>query len=168
MTAGFELDGSVQLAASLSESALRTGGLCDRMDREYRLRDRAAQATRTIPFVMNIPIVSSAGSLNPAPNCGPDTGYYWSIRQISAIGFTAGQVTIYVDNIAGQPIWTQTGSAVGIYVSDYGKSHKPIHPNSNLAVNCTGITSANNQVIIYGDADQVESWLWPWYLGTVE
>ena len=163
-----DADLSLSLSAALGGLSAQVGGMCDRMDRDNRFRDRVAQASRVVPFVMNVPIVSSAGSLSPAPNCGPDVGYYWSIRRLAATGFTVGNVVVYIDNIAGQPIWVAAGATIGVTVADWGKGHQFVHPNSSLAVNCTGITSANNQVIIYGDADQVESWLWPWYLGTVE
>ena len=163
-----DADLSVSLSAGLGGLSAQIGGLCDRMDRDNRIRERAAQASRVVPFVLNIPIVSSAGSLNPAPNCGPDLGYFWSIRRLAATGFTAGNVVVYIDNIAGQPIWTAAGGALGVVLSDWGNGHQFVHPNSNLAVNCTGITSANNQVVIYGDADQFESWLLPWYQGTVD
>jgi hypothetical protein len=163
-----DADLSLSLSAALGGLSARVGGLCERLDRDTRFREKAAQASRVVPFIMNIPISGSAGSLNPAPNCGPDVGYFWSIRRLSATGFTAGNVVVYIDSTAGQPIWIVTGAAIGIYESDWGKGHQFIHPNSNLAVNATGITSANNQVIIYGDADQFESWLLPWYQGTVD
>ena len=163
-----DADLSLSLSAALAGLSAQVGGMCDRMDRDNRFRDRVAQASRVVPFVMNVPIVSSAGSLSPAPNCGPDVGYYWSIRRLAATGFTVGNVVVYIDNIAGQPIWVAAGATIGVTVADWGKGHQFVHPNSNLAVNCTGITSANNQVVIYGDADQFESWLLPWYQGTVD
>jgi len=163
-----DADLGVSLSAAVGGLTAQMSVLTDRLDRDNRFRERAAQASRVVPFVMNIPISGSAGSLNPAPNCGPDTGYFWSIRRLAATGFTAGNVIVYIDNIAGQPIWYATGAAIGVTLNDWGKGHQFIHPNSNLAVNCTGITSANNQVIIYGDADQFESWLLPWYQGTVD
>jgi len=79
-----DADLSLSLSAALGGLSAQVGGMCDRMDRDNRFRDRVAQASRVVPFVMNVPIVSSAGSLSPAPNCGPDVGYYWSIRRLAA------------------------------------------------------------------------------------
>lgn len=152
-----EADFGVSLVASLNGLADRVGGLCDRLDHEARFRQAAAQAFRQVPFIINVTLTAGAGNLNPSP-FGPDTGYYWSIRKLSAVGFTAGSVNTYVDNIGGEPIVPYPVSAV----NTFGKGEQLIHPGSSIAVNATGITGT---VQLWGQADQFETWLLPWYLG---
>lgn len=147
---GLDLSVFAQLAASIN-------GLAARMDREAQQRQRAAQAMRQVPFILNVPLVAGAATINPSP-AGPDTGYYWSIRKIAAVGFTAGTVNTYVDNTGGEPIvpFPQAG------VVTFGGGDQLLHPNSNIAIVASGITGT---VQIWGKADQFESWLLPWYLG---
>jgi hypothetical protein len=166
VTAGADLDLEVSLRAGLGSLVQGIGLMNDKLEREWRFRQKAAQATRQIPFVINLPIASSAGNFNPVPgSLGPDIGYYWSIRRLSATGFTAGQVNLYIDSVNGEPLWTFTGSAVGIYVQNWGKGHQMVHPGSTLAISATGITGG--PVVVYGSADQFESWLLPFYMGSV-
>jgi hypothetical protein len=154
----------VSLSANIGALARSTKGLCERLDREHAFRQRALQATRQIPFVINLPIAGGAGSLNPVPATGPDVGYFWSIRRLSATGFSAGTVIISIDSTAGEPIQTFTGATIGTYVQTFGKGHQMVHPNSNLAISAAGITGT---VIVYGSADQFESWLLPFYMGSI-
>jgi hypothetical protein len=149
----------VQLAASLDGLARRVGGLCDRMDRDAAFIQRANQAYVQVPFIINTVLSSGAVTLNPVPNGpGPDLGYFWSIRKLSAVGFTAGTVNLYVDNTGGEPIvpFPQTG------VFTFGKGEQVMNPGSTIALVASGITGT---VQIWGKADQIESWLWPWYIG---
>jgi hypothetical protein len=154
-----EADLSVSLAASLGGLAASVGGLCSRMDREVALRQRAAQAFRQVPIVINVPLVAGAANLNPT-TVGPDVGFYWSVRKLSAVGFSAGSVSLYVDNTGGEPIVPFTQAAV----NTFGKGEQLLHPNSSIAVLAAGITGT---VQIWGQADQFESWLLPWYMGAI-
>jgi hypothetical protein len=156
---GIELDGGVSLQASLNGLTAAIGGMCQRMDREAAFRQRANEAFRQVPFIINVPLVAGAATINPS-QAGPDAGFYWSIRKLSAVGFTAGTVNTYVDNTGGEPIVPFTVSAV----NTFGKGEQLMHANSNIAIVATGITGT---VQIWGQADQFEQWLLPWYLGTV-
>jgi hypothetical protein len=156
---GIEIDGGVSLQASLNGLTAAVSGMCQRLDREWQFRQRANDAFRVVPFIINVPLVSGAATLNPT-QAGPDAGYYWSIRKLSAVGFTAGTVDTYVDNTGGEPIVPFTVSAV----NTFGKGEQLLHPNSNIAVVASGITGT---VQLWGQADQFESWLLPWYAGTV-
>jgi hypothetical protein len=156
---GIEIDGGVSLQASLNGLTAAVSGMCQRLDREWQFRQRANDAFRVVPFIINVPLVSGAATLNPT-QAGPDAGYYWSIRKLSAVGFTAGTVSTYVDNTGGEPIVPFTVSAV----NTFGKGEQLLHPNSNIAVVASGITGT---VQLWGQADQFESWLLPWYAGTV-
>lgn len=152
-----EADFGVSLVASLNGLASRIGEFCDRMDREVQFRQAATQAFRSVPFIINVPLVAGASTINPSV-IGPDIGYYWSIRKLAAVGFTAGTVNTYVDAVNGEPIvpFPQAG------VATFGKMEQLINPNSSVAVSATGITGT---VQIWGKADQFEAWLLPWYGG---
>jgi hypothetical protein len=156
---GIELQGGVSLQASLDGLTAAVSGMCGRMDREFQFRQRANDAFRVVPFIINVPLTAGAATINPTQS-GPDAGFYWSIRKMSAVGFTAGTVSTYVDNTGGEPIVPFTVSAV----NTFGKGEQLLHPNSNIAVEAAGITGT---VQIWGQADQFESWLLPWYMGTV-
>lgn len=152
-----DADLSVSLSAALGGLATQIGRLGARLDRESAFRQQAMEAFRQVPFIINVPLVAGAATINPAP-AGPDTGYYWSIRRLAAVGFTAGTVNTYVDNTGGEPIVPFPQSAV----FTFGKGEQLINPNSNIAIVAAGITGT---VQIWGRADQFESWLLPWYLG---
>lgn len=156
---GLDIQAGVSLQAGMAELTAAISGMCQRMDREWKFRERANDAFRQVPFIINVPLVAGAATLNPT-QAGPDAGYYWSIRKLSAVGFTAGTVDTYVDNTGGEPIVPFTVSAV----NTFGKGEQLLHPNSNIAVVAAGITGT---VQIWGQADQFESWLLPWYMGTV-
>jgi hypothetical protein len=151
-------DLAVQLCASLDGLAARVGGLSDRYDQRLRQQGRAAQVIRQVPFIINVPIVGGAGLLNPSP-AGPDIGYYWSIRKLSAVGFTAGTVNTYIDNTGGEPIVPFPVTAV----NTFGKMEQLLNPGSAVAVVAAGITGT---VQLWGRADQFEVWALPWYMGT--
>lgn len=153
-----DADLTVSLSAALGGLTAAVGGLCTRMDREAAHRQRAGEAFRQVPFIINVPLTAGAATLNPSP-VGPELGYYWSIRKLAAVNFTAGTVNTYIDNIGGEPIVPFPAAAV----NTFGKGEQLIHPSSNIAVVAAGITGT---VQIWGKADQFESWLLPWYIGT--
>ena len=160
MSAGLDAEFGVSLAASLDGLAARVGGLCDRLDREALFRARANESYRQVPIVINIPLTAGATTAmqaNPSSH-GPPTGYYWSIRKLAAVSFTAGSVNTYIDNTAGEPLVPFPAAAV----NTFGKGEMMMHPGSRIAVSATGITGL---VQIWGQADQFETWLLPWYIG---
>jgi hypothetical protein len=161
MSAGLEVDVSAQLCAAVSGLSARLARADASTAAQAQL---AAQEYQQIPFVINLPIAAGAGSLNPVPATGPDVGYWWSIRRLSATGFSAGTVILFIDSTAGEPVATFTGAAIGTYVTTYGKGHQMLHPGSNLAITATGITGT---VVVYGAADLIATAVMPWYAGAV-
>jgi hypothetical protein len=148
----------LSLAAALDGLAAKVGGLSDRYDQRLRQQGRAAQVIRQVPFIINVPLVAGAATINPSP-VGPDIGYYWSIRKLAAVGFTAGTVNTYIDNTGGEPIVPFPVAAV----NTFGKMEQLLNPGSAVAVVATGITGT---VQLWGRADQFEVWALPWYMGT--
>lgn len=153
-----DADLTVSLTAALGGLTSAIGGFCTRMDRETARRVRASEAFRQVPFIINVPLTAGAATLNPSP-VGPELGYYWSIRKLAAVNFTAGTVNTYIDNTGGEPIVPFPVAAV----NTFGKGEQLVHPSSNIAVVAAGITGT---VQIWGKADQFEAWLLPWYIGT--
>jgi hypothetical protein len=155
-----ELDAQLaaQLCVSLDGLAAKIGGLTDRYDQTTRLRGRAAQVIRQVPFIINVPLTAGAATINPS-TAGPDIGYYWSIRKLAAVNFTAGTVNTYIDNTGGEPIVPFPVQAV----NTFGKMEQVLNPGSAIAIVAAGITGT---VQIWGKADQFESWALPWYMGT--
>lgn len=158
MTVEADAGFSLNLIASLNGLTAALGEFNGRLGREADLRQRAAQAFRQVPFIINVPLTAGAATINPVANSGPDVGYYWSIRKLAAVSFTAGTVNTYIDNTGGEPIvpFPQAG------VFTFGKMEQLLNPGSNIAVVAAGITGT---VQIWGKADQFESWLLPWYAG---
>lgn len=141
-----------------AELTAAVNGLNRRMDAREALKQRASQAFRQAPFIINVPLTAGAATINPTTT-GPDTGYYWSIRKLCAVNFTAGTVNVYVDNTGGEPI--VPFPSAGVFT--FGKGEQLLHPSSNIAVVAAGITGT---VQIWGTADIFESWLLPWYIGS--
>jgi hypothetical protein len=112
---------------------------------------------RQIPFAGQIPLTAGAGTLQSQPNMGVPQSFYGSIRRLSAVGFSAGTVTPYIDNVNGEPIppFPQAG------VFTFSKGEILLHPMSQLVVSATGITGT---VTIYGAMDLIEAWFLPTYL----
>jgi hypothetical protein len=114
---------------------------------------------RQVPLaVPGIPLSAGAGTMDQAQSLGPPQGYYWSVRRLTATGFTAGTVTAFIDSTAGEPVvpFPQAG------VFTFGRGEILLHPMSRLVISATGITGT---VQLYGAADAFEDWYLPEYLG---
>ena len=152
-----EADLNVSLAASLDGLAQAVNGLHNGISKANRLRQRAAEQFRQVPFIINVPLSSGAATIN-ASDAGPNLGFYWSVRKFAAVGFSAGTVNTYIDNTGGEPLVFFAAAGV----QTFGKGHLLIHPNSNIAIAAASITGT---VQLWGTADQFEHWMLPWYMG---
>jgi hypothetical protein len=145
-----------QLSASLGSVAVELRRQCDR-------QQRLTQALRQLtvgPGV--IPISGGAGTLSQDPMFGPNTGYFWSVRRLSAWGFTAGTVTVYLNQPGGEilPSFPAPGS------NTFGRGEVMLQPLDTLIFVASGITLASGfgQVIVQGVADNGELWIQTDYL----
>ena len=161
MSAGLDLDFSGQLTASLNGLTTRIGQLCDYLDANRGAIQRVNQAFRQVEFAGQVSLTAGAGTLLDSNRFGCPLGYMWSVRRLTAQGFTAGTVTVYRDNTAGEPLALFVGAAA-IVPQYYGKGDVVLKPMSQLAWGAAGITGT---VSVWGVADQMESWLFPWYIG---
>jgi hypothetical protein len=149
---GLQVDFSARVAASLD-------GVTAALDRESRWRQRCAQAIVQIPFGGMISLSGGSGASTHARDKEQaKTGYIWSIRRITANGWTAGQVTAYRNSILGEPVMPFPVPAV----NTIGRGELLLMPGDALEWNATGITGT---VQYWGVADCFESWYLPFYIG---
>lgn len=151
-------DARLDLAVSATLTAA-LGDLTAEMRAERQWRQKMSQVLRQVPLaVPGMSLSAGAGTVDVAQALGPPQGYYWSVRRLTATGFSAGTVTAYIDSTAGEPVapFPQTG------VFTFGRGEILLHPMSRLVIAATGITGT---VQVYGAADAFEDWYLPYYLG---
>lgn len=141
---GLEIDFSARLSASL--------------DREQAWREKCAIAIRRVTFAGTITLAAGAGTDDQPDKLQAKTGYIWGIRRITANGFTAGTVTAYRNSAIGEPVMPFTVAAV----NTLGRGELLLMPNDRLVWGATGITGT---VSYWGEADCLESWYLPYYIG---
>lgn len=145
-----------------ADIAVALGRLCDRLDRQdMARRARASEAYRQAEFSGTITLTAGAGTLQDFNRFGSPQGYTWSIRRLTAAGFTGGTLTAYKDSASGEPLAIFTG-ATTILPQYFGKGDILIKPMSQIVWSAASITGT---VQVWGVADQVESWLLPSYIG---
>lgn len=120
---------------------------------------RPGNPVRQVPLSFGIPVSGGAGTFTGAIGYqGPPVGWYWSIRRLTAQGFTAGVVNIFAMSINGEimvPL-SQAGTAT------FGRGEELLHPQSYLVAQASGITGT---VTVYGRADAFPDWYLSEYLG---
>jgi hypothetical protein len=151
MSEGLEVGATAKLTLALNS-------LAGEMAADRERRRRAATVIRQVPFAAPITLVGGAGVLQQPGTFGVPQGFYWCVRRLAAQGFSAGTVTVNVDNANGEPLppFPQAG------VFTFGRAEVLLHPMSQLVFTAAGITGT---VQIYGAADAFESWYLPTYLG---
>lgn len=174
---GFLLDGCARLAAGFGDAARTIRGdpngdspipFDDPRSKLYR---RMHQVPIAPPLL--IPTSGAAVLANVTDLLGPNTGYHWSVRRLTASGFTAGTVSVYRN--ATQTNFTAgsvalTGELLVVFpvagTDTFGRGELLLEPDDSLVLSCTGITLAAGAagVSVIGSADQFESWLLPDYL----
>ena len=143
-----------EVQASLSAAI---GGLSGAISREERWRQRIAGAISQVPFAGSISLAGGAGTYDAADQLQAKAGYCWSIRRITAQGFSAGTVTVYRNSTAGEPIMPFPVAAV----NTIGRGELMLMPTDRMIWQATGITGIVN---FWGVADCFESWFLPYYI----
>jgi hypothetical protein len=160
-----DASGGLSIVASLNGLTKAIDGWTARMDREALHRQQASQSYRQVPIGKGINTSGSATTSHVEPH-GPPQGYYWSIRRLTAYYYTAGTVTVFKDSpdgVAGEPLVAFPAAAV----YTFGKGEMLLSPMSQLLITWSSITpTTGNFIYIWGAADQFETWLLPWYMGT--
>jgi hypothetical protein len=114
---------------------------------------------RQVPLFMPVPLASGAGQFTGLIGVqGPPVGWYWSIRRLTAQGFTAGTVEVCESNAGGEVLvpFAQAGTFT------FGRGEILLNPQSYLVLVAASITGT---VTVFGKADAVPDWHLTRYLG---
>ena len=147
---GIDVELTARLCASLDGAAAA-------MDRETAWRQKIALAIRQVPFAGAVTLSAGAGTDDQPDKLQAKTGYIWSVRRITAQGFSAGTVTAYRNSAAGEPVMPFPVPAV----NTLGRGELLLMPGDRLVWSATGITGT---VSYWGVADCFEAWYLPYYL----
>lgn len=153
-------DNSLQVNGSLSLEA-GLGRLAGALERREK-RDRELWMNiHTVPIRTGAltALVSASGVVDFPDQLGPHDGYYWDVGRLSAWGWTAGTVTVYLNDSSGNGEPLAVFNAPGQYT--WGKKQLPLAPRDRMVVVATGVTGS---VFIAGSATEVLAPYWPDYL----
>jgi|SRR5271166_734094 len=119
---------------------------------------------------IQVPISGGAGVFQMNDLLMPKAGYMWSIRRLTASGYTAGSVIAFKGGAVvggaytggGDPFPFSAGGSATI-----GRAELLLDQGDPLIIVCTGITLSAGfaGVQINGAADCFERWYLPHYLG---
>lgn len=145
-----EIELNARLCASLE-------GLAGQVGAEQEWRRKISEAMIDVPFGLTVPLSGGTGTLTQAPNLGPPLGWWWSVRRLTAVGFTAGTVNVYADSTAGELIapFPQAG------VFTFNRGEQLLRPMQQMIIQATGIAGT---VTIWGRADGFQQWFYPYYV----
>jgi hypothetical protein len=122
-------------------------------------RPRPVPIVRQVPIFMAVPLTAGAGTLyGTIGAAGPPMGWCWSIRRLTAQGYTAGSVVVYENSPNGEAFmpFSQAGAQTG------GKGEFLLQPQSYMVVVASGITGT---VTLFGRADAFPWWYLTEYIG---
>jgi hypothetical protein len=127
--------------------------MADAMDREQHYRLALAQAIYPLPIdVMQIPLTAGAGVLDLPQLLRPTLGRYWDVKTISATGFSAGTVAVYINGVGLASRGVITSATLPLF---YGKGQCALKGNSDrlvfVAAGITGTVSVSVQVVHVAD-----------------
>lgn len=86
-----------------------------------------------------IPLSGGAGTLQQGNLYGPETPYHWDLRAISLWGFTAGTISIFLNNVNGEALGIAT--TVGQFT---WSAQEILTPQDNVIFTATGVTGVVN------------------------
>jgi hypothetical protein len=147
---------SAQLEATLDVTLGRLAAAVDRLTQREQQFVQLWQDLHLVP-VWAAPIAGATGTSDLADRLGPKDGYWWDLRRLSAWGFTAGTVTVTLNDANGEQLavftqagqWTWSGNTF-------------LGPRDRLVVVTSGITGGPVQV--QGQAVEVSTQQLPNYL----
>lgn len=149
-----QITGGVQVRAGASVEA-RLGKYLD--DQTRRHRD-LWQSVHSVPIKGSALTGVANGVLDFPTMLGPSEGLWWDVRRVSCWGFTAGSVSLYLNDPTG------AGELLGVFTSagqlTYG-GNLFLGPNDRLVLIASGITGS---VFVGGSAIEVAASWWPEYL----
>jgi hypothetical protein len=146
--------------------------VADAMEDSERRKAKLFQSLHQVPVgPLQVPITAGAGVLQLTEMSGPKAGFMWSIRRLTASGYTAGSVIAYRNGaVIGGAIAAGSEPLIPFTVAGtnfIGRGEALLDQNDALIIVCTGITLASgfSWVQINGAADNFNRELLPDYLG---
>jgi hypothetical protein len=154
-------DGLAAIGARFSVAAgLGIGqGAAGALDGVFAGQRLPPNPVRQVPLFIPVPLSGGDGTFTGLIGYqGPPIGYYWSIRRLTAQGFTAGTVIVYESSVDGETLFPfpQAGTLTA------SRGEEMLHPQSYIVVQASGITGT---VTLFGAADAVPDWYLSRYLG---
>ena len=147
-----DVDVAARVTALLEDSQTARRRAEDR--RMMCLRDFSQLPLAFPPMVL----AGGAGTLDMPDSLAAKTGFYWSVRRLTAVGWSAGSVTVFADSVVGEPLAPFPAPAV----LTFGRGELLLNPGSRLVVSATGITGS---VQLWGKADCFPTWMLARYMG---
>jgi hypothetical protein len=115
------------------------------------------EGAHPVPILGAVPISGGAGTNALNANLyGPGTPYHWDLRRLSCWGFSAGTVTVYLNNASGEQIAVFPSAGQTTW-----SSQVLLTPGDRLVFVAAGITGS---VFFGGQAIEVRSEWLPDYL----
>ena len=127
--------------------------LSDKLTGESEFRKRKEETLYQVPIIGQL---AASGTLDNPAQLQPVTGRCWSVRRLTCFGWTAGSVTVYINNLEPAGPFPNPG------VATYGRGEFLLMPHDKLVVVATGITGS---VTLMGVADSFQEWYLPHYIG---
>lgn len=151
---GLRVNGGFTIEAAL-------GTLARDAVRRQRRDQELWQAIHTVPVrtAALTALVSASGVLDFPDQLGPHDGYWWDVHRLSAWGWTAGTVTVYMNDSTGSGEPLAVFNTPGQYT--WGKAQMPLAPRDRMVVVAAGVTGSVN---IAGSATEVLAPYWPEYV----
>ena len=129
------------------------------------------QRMHQIPIgAIQVPIAATNGVYQMNDLLMPKAGYMWSVRALTASGYSAGSVIVYKGGVVVGGAYSGGGDPRAPFAAaatqTFGRGEFLLDQGDALVVVCSGITLNANQpgVQINGSADCFERWLLPEYL----
>lgn len=129
------------------------GALTDKLSGEAEFRKKKSE---TLYQVQIIGQLSGSGTLDNPSQLMPVAGRCWSVRRLTAFGWSAGSVTVYINGLEPAAPFATPG------VETYGRGEFLLMPHDKLTIVASGITGS---VTVMGVADCFGEWYLPHYIG---
>jgi hypothetical protein len=157
-------------AGAMAQIGQRAADKYGGMTHSERIRKHMENLHQVPIGAIQVPITGGIGAFQMNDLLSVRAGYMWSVRRLTASGYTAGSVIAYKGGAVVGGTYTGGGdpfpfSAAGS--ATIGRAELLLDQGDALIIVCTGITLSAGfaGVQINGAADCFERWYLPHYLG---
>lgn len=147
-----------EAAISLDAGLGRVAGALERAERRKRELWASVHSVPVRTGALTA-LVSASGVVDFPDQLGPHDGYWWDVHRLSAWGWTAGTVTVYMNDATGSGEPLAVFNSPGQYT--WGKAQLPLAPRDRMVVVAAGVTGS---VYVAGSATEVLAPYWPDYI----